>query len=59
MNCPGHPDQVMELTSWKPVSGLDPKLRQFRCPKCDTRIYKIPVGFESAQEVKNVKLQKR
>ena len=59
MKCPDHPFTSMELTNWKPVTGLDPRLREFRCSECDTRIYKIPQGFECAQEVKDDKLQKR
>ncbi len=59
MKCPDHPFTSMKLTDWKPVPGLDPRLREFRCPRCDTRIYKIPRGFESAQEVKDVGIQER
>ena len=58
MDCPKCLRHTMDLTDWKPPLGLDPKLRKFRCPKCDTRIYKVPRGFERKQEVKHGNLQK-
>ena len=51
MKCPDDFDQVMYLTNWKPPRGVDPRLRQFRCPLCKMVIYKVPEGFERAQKV--------
>lgn len=57
MRCPKHCLTLMELTDWEPPKGLDPELREFRCPRCGTRLYEIPRGRENNQEVKHVKLQ--
>ncbi len=41
----------MEISSWFPEEGLDPHLREFRCPECKATEYKIPKGFEHEVEV--------
>lgn len=50
MKCLLHTSTVMELTTWKPPLGMDPKLRQFECPKCHRLSYKRPTPFEDAQK---------
>lgn len=49
MRCLGHVDTVMEITDCKPPPGIDPRLRQFRCPICLNEDYKIPTGGERFQ----------
>jgi len=51
MRCPDC-ENSMAITDWKPSPGLEPKLRQFKCPKCGETVYKISRGFEAQQEVK-------
>jgi len=56
MKCPRHQEATMELTDWKPGEGLNPRLRMFQCPLCDTRVYKVPQGFELVQKVKDARV---
>ena len=39
-------------TDWKPPSGYDPNLRQFRCAECGGEFYKMLDDVELAQEFK-------
>jgi hypothetical protein len=37
--------QYANVTHWRPSDGLNPSMRQFSCPNCDTEFYVVP-GLE-------------
>lgn len=51
MKCPDCRTK-MELTDWSPQPGIDPQMRQFRCPLCGETAYKVPKEAETLEEVK-------
>ena len=31
---------MVAMTDWRPYEGVDPRIREFKCPKCGGVIYK-------------------
>ncbi len=38
--------RLAEMTEWRPPPGIDPKMRQFKCPGCGAVFYKVKGGYE-------------
>ena len=37
-------------TEWRPSSGFDPDMREFNCPKCKKKFYKVIRGSHRREE---------
>ena len=39
-SCPNC-QKLAELTGWLPPKGIDPRMREYKCPDCPERFYQI------------------